>query len=84
MNYETAALTARYELAEVSRRAELMGSLGKLPSAPALFPIFRRRAVMPLNTTVEIVHADRNEKARIARRLREVSVHAPMSERKAS
>lgn len=84
MNYETAALTARYQLAEVSRRAELMGSLGKLPAAPALLPIFRRRTVTPLNAAIEVVHADRNEKARIARRLREVSVHAPMSERKAS
>lgn len=84
MNYETAALTARFELAEVNRRAELMGSLGRLPAAPALLPIFRRRAVAPLDATVEIAHPERNEKARIARRLREVSVHAPMSERKAS
>lgn len=84
MNYETAALTARFELAEVSRRAELMGSLGSLPAAPALFPIFRRRAVAPLNAPIDVAHPDRNEKARIARRLREVSVHAPMSERKAS
>ena len=84
MNYETATLAARYELAQVSRRAELMGSLGKLPAAPALLPIFRRRAVTPLREVVDVIHADRNEKARIARRLREVSVHAPMSERKAS
>lgn len=84
MNYETAALTARFQVAEVSRRAELMGSLGRLPAAPALLPIFRRRTVSPLSQTVEIVHADRNEKARIARRLREVSVHGAMSGRKAS
>ncbi len=84
MNYEIAALTARYELAQVNRRAELMGSLGKLPLAPALLPIFRRRTVSPLSATVEILHAGRSEKARIARRLHEVSVHSPMSERKAS
>ena len=84
MDYETAALTARYQLAGVSRRADLMGSLGGLPAAPALLPIFRRRSVTPPNAPIDVVHADRNEKARIARRLREVSVHAPVSERKAS
>lgn len=84
MNYETAALTAHFEFEAINRRATLMGSLGKLPSAPSLMPLFRRR-VVSLPAAIEIRHAGTSEKARIARRLREVAAPAPVhAERKAS
>lgn len=84
MHYEIAALIARTELAAITRRAELMGSLGTLPSAPALLPLFRRRAVTPLQATVEVAHARRDDRVEVARRLSELSTPPAFEQRKAS
>ena len=84
MNYETAAIAARFECEAINRRASLMGSLGTLPSAPSLLPLFRRR-VIAIPAAIEIRHPGTSEKARIARRLRDVAAQSPMhAERKAS
>lgn len=75
--FETAAAIARFELAAISRRADLLGTLGSLPAAPAALPLFRRR-VITLPASVEVRHAQpssrsrRDGRARIARRLREL------------
>lgn len=84
MHYEIAALIARTELAAVTRRAELMGSLGTLPSAPAVLPLFRRRAVTPLQATVEVAHARRDDRVEAVRRPGELSVQPVFEQRKAS
>lgn len=84
MHYEIAALIARTELAAVTRRAELMGSLGTLPSAAALLPLFRRRAVTPLQATVEVAHARRDDRVEAVRRPGELSVQPVFEQRKAS
>jgi hypothetical protein len=82
--FESAATSASFRIEEINRRASLRGSLGTLPTAPALLPAFRRR-VISLSGTVEVRHAAKNEDQRITRRLREVSapVH-PGREREAS
>lgn len=84
MHYEIAALIARTELAAITRRAELMGSLGTLPSAPALLPLFRRRAVTPLPATVDVTHARRDARVEAVRRPGELSVQPVFEQRKAS
>jgi len=84
MHYEIAALIARTELAAITRRAELMGSLGTLLSAPALLPLFRRRAVTPLRATVEVAHARRVDRVEAVRRPGELSVQPAFEQRKAS
>ncbi len=81
MNYQTADLAARFQMEAINRRATLLGSLGALPAAPALLPAFRRR-VVALPAAIDVRHG--SDKARISRRLYEVSAHAPQSERKAS
>jgi hypothetical protein len=55
MNHNIAIETARLQLVQVSRRAELLGSLGQIPQPRPLLP-FRRR-VVSLPAAVEIRHA---------------------------
>lgn len=55
MNHVLALETARYEMARVSRRADLLGSLGSIPQPRPLLP-FRRR-VVSLPDTFVVRHA---------------------------
>ncbi|MCZ7577683.1 MAG: hypothetical protein M5U18_11815 [Dehalococcoidia bacterium] len=54
MNHNIAIETARLQLVHVSRRAELLGSLGEIPQPRLLLP-FRRR-VVSLPSAVEVRH----------------------------
>jgi hypothetical protein len=54
MNHNIAIETARLQLAEVNRRADLLGSLGKIPRPRPLRP-FRRRVVL-LPAAIEVRH----------------------------
>ncbi|MBE0610893.1 MAG: hypothetical protein IH609_16045 [Dehalococcoidia bacterium] len=54
MNHNIAIETARLQLVHVSRRAELLGSLGEIPQPRPLLP-FRRR-VVSLPSAIEVRH----------------------------
>lgn len=55
MNHVLALETARYEMARVNRRADLLGSLGSIPQPRPLLP-FRRR-VISLPAAIVVRHA---------------------------
>ncbi len=54
MNHNIAFETARLQLSQISRRAELLGRLGDLPQPRPLLP-FRRR-VISLPAAIEVRH----------------------------
>ncbi|MCC6959193.1 MAG: hypothetical protein IT301_05045 [Dehalococcoidia bacterium] len=82
MNYEAAAIIARYEQEAISRRADVAAALGGLPALP-LLPLFRRRTLNPLTAAVEVRHARAADDTRIDRRLQELAVPVTL-EKKAS
>lgn len=82
MNFEIAAINARYEQDAMVRRANHFGPMGNVPGARSLFA--GRRQAAPLTAIVEVCHPHRPESERIARRLRDLSAPASQMERKAS